>query len=74
MNKFKRFAKTVLNGLVRMVCGTAIALVYTAAVYGFVSIPKDSGYVAVVDFLASVATLAVAVGCTYAFGRNKSPE
>ena len=61
-------AKTVIKGLVRMVCGVAIACAYGAAVWGFFMTHREGGYLAVLDFMASTASLAVAVAGSYAMG------
>lgn len=68
MNKFKKFVATALKGLARMAGGVANAAVYGASAYGFASTPKESGYAAVVTFVASVIALAVAVGISFALG------
>lgn len=60
--------KTFMKGLVRVVCGVAIAAAYGAAVYGFFMVHKDSGYLAVLDFLASMASMVAAVCGSYAMG------
>ena len=64
----KKNATTMLRGFVRMICGVVIAALYAAAVYGFFEIPGDSGYVAVIDFLATTIALVLAIGGTYALG------
>lgn len=68
MNKFKKFARTALKGLARMVGGVANAVVYAASVYGFISTPAESGYGAVLTFMASAVALAVAVGLSFVLG------
>lgn len=66
--------KTVIKGLVRMVCGLAIASAYGAAVYGFFMTHRESGYLAVLDFMASMAALTVAVAGSYAMGNIGNRE
>ena len=68
MNKFKKFATTALKGLARMAGGVVNAAVYCASAFGFASTPAESGYAAVVTFVASVIALAVAVGISFALG------
>lgn len=57
-----------LKGCVRMLYGVAVAGLVALAVYGFVKIPTEDGYIAVCDFVVSVATLVVAVSAMYALG------
>ena len=64
----KKNATTMLRGFVRMICGVVIAALYVAAAYGFIEIPNHSGYVAVVDFVASAVSLVLAGIGTYALG------
>lgn len=57
-----------LKGCVRTVYGVAVAGLVALAVYGFVKVPGEDGYIAVCDFVVSVATLVVAVSGMYAMG------
>lgn len=63
--------KILFQGAVRMVHGTAIAGLMALAIYGFVMIPSEGGYIAVCDFIGSIATIAVALNCMYSLGSNK---
>lgn len=63
--------KILLRGFVRMVYGAAVAGLIGMAAYGFAAIPSEGGYVAVCDFIASMATLVIALTCMYAFGAKK---
>lgn len=64
-------ARILLNGLVRTIYGSLIAILVGVSIYGFVSIASEDGYIAVFDFIASVATLAVAVFNMYCIGKKK---
>ena len=58
----------ILRGLMRVLSGTLIAGLFVLAYYGFVSIKSEAGYIAVFDFVASCATLVVAVCNVYLLG------
>lgn len=64
-------ASILLRGLGRTLYGALIAGLFGIAFYGFASIANEDGYIAVFDFIASVATLAVAVCNMYGFGFKK---
>ena len=64
-------ATNLLRGLVRTIYGALIAGLFGIAFYGFVSIASEDGYIAVCDFIASVATLVVAVCNMYCIGMKK---
>ena len=58
----------VLKGFVRTIYGTLVAGLLAIAVYGFICIRGEAGYIAVFDFIAACATLMVAVCNLYAMG------
>ena len=60
-----------LKGCLRTVYGVAVAGLIGLAVYGFVMIPTEGGYIAVCDFVAAVASLVVALSAMYCLGTNK---
>ena len=60
--------KCLLKGFARMMYGSGTAGLFAMAIYGFVMIPTETGWTAICDFVASTATLAVAVTCMYAQG------
>lgn len=64
-------ASILLKGLARTLYGALIAGLICIAFYGFVSIANEDGYLAVFDFIASIATLAVAVFNMYCLGLKK---
>lgn len=63
--------KIFLRGLIKVLYGAAVAGLIALAVYGFGAVPSEGGYIAVCDFIGSVATLGVAISCMYAFGGSK---
>lgn len=67
----KFHANVALRGFARTLYGAVIAGLIGIAIYGFVSIAKESGYVAVCDFIASTATLLVAVCNMYCLGKKR---
>ena len=62
-------ASILLRGLGRTLYGALIAGMFGIAFYGFVA--NEDGYIAVFDFIASVATLVVAVCNMYCIGLKK---
>lgn len=61
----------VLRGFVRTIYGALVAGLLACAVYGFIGISGEAGYMAVCDFIAACATLAVAVCNMYCIGSKK---
>lgn len=61
----------LLRGIIRTLYGAATFGIVAGAVYGLLSIPDEGGYVAVFDFVASVAMLVVAVANMYEIGKNR---
>ena len=68
---FKFHAKIVWRGFCRTVYGASVAGLLAMAVYGFVSVANETGWTAVCDFIASCATLIVALLNMYVMGCNK---
>lgn len=64
-------AKNLVRGLVRTVCGAAVAGLVSLAVYGFATLSSESGWTAVFNFIASCATLCVALSNMYLLGTRK---
>lgn len=60
--------KVILRGLVRTVWGTATAAAIGGAIYIFIGIPNEGGYVAVCDFIVAVCCLVSAFLNVYAQG------
>lgn len=63
--------KVLVRGFGRVVYGTAVAGLLGLAVYGFLMIPDEGGYVAVCEFIAAMATLVVALNGMYACGARR---
>ena len=68
---FKFHANIALRGFCRTLYGAAVAGLIAMAVYGFVSVTNESGWTAVCDFIASCATLVIALGNMYLIGSRK---
>ena len=66
-------ALVFLKGLVKVLYGALMTGLIALAVYGFVAVPTEGGYVAVLDFVGAVGCLFLAIGGTYLIGgkRNK---
>lgn len=71
LNAMGQHCKIFARGFVRTCYGALTAGLVGLAVYGFVAIGSESGWVAVCDFVATVATVTVAVGCIYHQGCRK---
>lgn len=67
----KFHAKIAWRGLCRTLYGALIAGLIALAVYGFISVTTETGWVAVCDFVASCATLVVAISNMYLMGGRK---
>lgn len=67
----KLHAGTLARGLARTIYGALITGLLAIAIYGFYLIKGESGYIAVFDFVASCATLSVALCNVYMMGRKK---
>ena len=66
--------KILIKGLTKALYGTGVAGLLFLAAYGFTSIPSEGGYVAVCDFIGSMATLIIALNGMYAFGARKKKK
>lgn len=64
-------ASILLNGIARTLYGSLIAVLFGVSFYGFVNLANENGYLAVVDFIASIATFAIAVMNVYCIGIMK---
>lgn len=67
----KFHARVAWRGFYRTVYGALVAGLMAMAVYGFVSVTSETGWVAVWDFVASCATMLVALSNMYMMGANK---
>lgn len=71
MGEVKFHSNIVLKGFIRTIYGALVSGLLAIAVYGFISISGEAGYVAVGDFVASTATLVVALCNVYFLGMKK---
>jgi hypothetical protein len=71
MKQAKAHADIMLRGLARTLYGALIAGLIAFAVYGFVLIKSENGYVAVFDFIAACATLILALANAYLLGSKR---
>ena len=67
----KFHAKIAWRGFYRTLYGAAVAGLIALAIYGFVSVTTETGWTAVCDFIASCATLFVALLNMYVMGCKK---
>ena len=67
--KIIRFhCRCLLKGFFRMMFGALTTGLFALAIYGFIMITSESGWLAVSDFVAAIATSVVALVCMYAMG------
>lgn len=71
MKQVKFHVDILMRGLARTLYGAMIAGLIVIAVYGFVLIKSEGGYAAVFDFIASCATLILAMTNAYVLGCKK---
>ena len=67
----KFHAKIAWRGFRRTLYGSVVAGLIALAIYGFVSVTTETGWTAVCDFIASCATLVVALSNMYLMGGRK---
>ena len=68
---FKFHTKIAWRGFYRTLYGAAVAGLIALAVYGFASVTTETGWTAVCDFIASCATLIVALANMFLMGGRK---
>ena len=69
--KVKFHARIAWRGLCRTVYGAAVAGLLAMAVYRFVSVAGETGWIAVCYFIAACATMIVALANMYLMGCRK---
>ena len=69
--KVKFHGRIAWRGFCRTLYGAAVAGLIAMAIYGFVSVTTETGWTAVCDFIASCATLVVALLNMYVMGCKK---
>ena len=67
----KLHTKIAWRGFYRTLYGTAVAGLIAMSICGFVSVTSETGWTAVCDFIASCATLVVALSNMYFMGGYK---
>ena len=67
----EQHSMVLLRGFIRMVYGALTAGLTVLAIYGFLMIQSESGWVAVCEFVGAIATTVVALACMYAQGITK---
>lgn len=67
-------AKIICRGFARTAYGALVAGLIGISVYGFICISSENGYSAVCEFVASCATLAVALSNVYFMGRSRKKQ
>lgn len=67
----KYHAKIAWRGFCRTLYGATVAGLIAMAIYGFASVTTETGWTAVCDFIASCATLIVALSNMYLIGGRK---
>ena len=72
--KVKFHSRILLRGFCRTVYGAAVAGLIAMAIYGFISVTTETGWVAVCKFIAACATMAVAFENMYFIGRRKKGD
>lgn len=71
LKQAKFHALILVRGLGRTLYGAFITGMIAFAIYGFVLIKSEGGYAAVFDFIASIATLVVALANACVLGGKK---
>ena len=61
----------LLKGFFRMMFGAMTAGLFALAIYGFAMITSESGWIAVSEFVAAIATSVVALACMYSMGSTR---
>lgn len=69
--KVKFHARIAWRGFCRTIYGATVAGLLAIAVYRFVSVAGETGWIAVCDFIAACATMIVALANMYLMGCNK---
>ena len=67
----KFHARIAWRGLCRTIYGATVAGLLAIAVYRFVSVDGETGWIAVYDFIAACATMIVALANMYFMGCKK---
>jgi hypothetical protein len=71
LEQVKNHVGIMVRGIARTLYGALIAGLLVIAVYGFIGIQSESGYLAVFDFIAALATLSIALCNVYLMGKRQ---
>ena len=71
MKKIALHGKILIRGFAKMIYGALAASLIAMACQCFAMIPGEGGYVAVLDFVGAVVTLAVAIFAVYVMGAGR---
>ena len=69
--RVKFHARILWRGFCRTVFGTAVTTLIAAGIFCFCSVPKETGWAAVCDFIVACVLLAEGLGNMYFMGRKK---
>ena len=69
--KVKFHLRIMWLGFCRTIYGAAVAGLIAMAIYGFISVSKETGWAAVCDFVAACVNMAVALANMYLMGGRK---
>lgn len=69
--KFNFHVRIMFRGLCRTIYGAGVAGLIAMAIFGFISVSKETGWTAVCDFIAACATLIIAIANMYLMGGKK---
>ena len=64
--------RVMWRGFCRTIYGASVAGLIAMAVYGFISVTAETGWVAVLTFVGSCAVLMIALMYMYSIGHGKS--
>lgn len=64
----KSHGEILFKGFVKMLCGSATAVLFATGIYGLCAIASEGGLTAVFGFLGSIALFSIALMATYVLG------
>ena len=71
LSNSKFHLRIMWRGFCKIVYGVAVAGLIAMAIYGFISVSKETGWIAVFKFLVACALLVEGLGQMYLTGNNK---
>ena len=69
--RVKFHARILWSGFCRTFFGTAVTTLIVASIFCFGSVPKETGWAAVCDFIVACVLMAEGIGNMYFMGRKK---